>query len=470
MSSSFEGVYEPGIVDPGTPIPRWTKPYWHNAPHRLANHQSAWPTGITDILIIGSGMTGTSMAHTITSKRPDLNVVMVDARPLCSGATGRNGGHIKTMSYAVWEDRKRMYGIDEAIRITEFEESHLKIMGDAIRDLGLECDLVHVDGVDAYYDQRDFDKALKALEDMRAHAPHVAKKYKVSTDAQTLQKEMKLSQRCIGAITVPAGSAWPYKMVTPMIGKMITSGQLNVQTNTTVTSIEDEGESDFAIVHTSRGVIKAKKIVHATNGWLGHLLPELRPYVSPVRANVVHYDSVEDSSGAGRVSALGLNPKYSYWFRYAAKDYDYLITREDGGTIVGRANVRRRATTIDSELDVLPMAHLAGFHKPTLSGAPADAAKYIDQEWSGAVAFTQDASPFVGRVDFLPGRSHQFVCGAYHGIGMVKAFRAGQMAALIVLGEEPSEEYPRSMLVTPQRLKVLRRSLEENAPQRAAKL
>ncbi|KAH7153268.1 FAD dependent oxidoreductase [Dactylonectria macrodidyma] len=453
MSGSLEGVYEPGIVDPGIPVDNPTNSFWLSSPHPLANHQSPWPTS-ADIVIIGSGISGTSIAHTVTSKRPDLNVVLVDARSLCSGATARNGGHIKTMAFAVWENRKRAFGIEEAIKITAFEHSHLKVMTDAIREHSLDCNLVATDGIDAYYDQKTFEKAVAALGDMRAHTPDLADLYKVHTDRNTLQV-MKLSARCVGAIAVPAASVWPYKMVTGLIASMVESG-LNVQTNTKVHAIDEK--EDFAIVHTNRGDINVKHVVHATNGWMGHLLPELRPFLSPVRGNVVRYGQ-NAVTGAETVSPMGINKDYSFWLRYAEKDYDYLIQRAQGDVVVGRANCGRKATGDDSETDLQPQAHLRGFPDEAFLSPSRGSSALITHAWSGILGFTQDAMPFVGRLPF-PGRSHQWVCGGYHGIGMIKAFRTGQMAALMILGEPLSDEYPRSMLVTEKRVRTLRKSLD----------
>ncbi|KAH6977183.1 FAD dependent oxidoreductase [Ilyonectria sp. MPI-CAGE-AT-0026] len=460
MSGSPEGVYEPGIIDPGVPVENSTNSFWLSSPHPLANHQSPWPTTV-DIVIIGSGISGTSIAQTITSKRPDLKVALIDARSLCSGATGRNGGHIKTMAFAVWEDRKRAFGIDEAITITAFEHSHLDAMTDAIHDNSLNCNLLPTEGVDAYYDQKTFDNAVAALSDMRAHIPHLADKYKVHTDHNTLQNIMKLSPRCVGAIVVPAASVWPYKMVTGLLGGMIESGKLNVQTNTKVQNIDDS-EGDFALVHTDRGDIKATHVVHATNGWMGHLLPEMRPFLSPVRGNVVRYGSVgsdNDMEAGTGISPMGIDKRFSFWLRYSEHDYDYLIQRAPGDVVVGRANTGRKATGDDSETDLQPHAHLRGFPDEAFSSPDRGSSAHITHAWSGILGFTQDAMPFVGRLPF-PGRSHQWVCGGYHGIGMVKAFRTGQMAALMIIGEELSQDYPRSMLITEERIKALRKSLD----------
>ncbi|KAB2570633.1 Gamma-glutamylputrescine oxidoreductase [Lasiodiplodia theobromae] len=470
MSGSPEGIYEPGIVDPGVPVPHPTQSFWLSSPHPLANHQSPWPTHAVDVAIIGSGITGTNIARTLLQKQPNLRIVVLEARSLCSGATGRNGGHIKTMSFASWEQRKAAYGIKEAVRITAFEHSHLDTLERAARENGIDCDLVRTEGVDAYFDQATFDHARAALDDMLAHAPELAAQYTVYTNPDRLHRVMKLSPRCVGAIGVPAASVWPYKLVTGLMARMIESGKLNVQTNTTVTFIDDENNTDFAAVHTTRGTIRACHVVHATNGWLGHLLPELRPFISPVRGNVVRYapSSPASSTESAPASPFALDPSFSFWLRYATHDYDYLIQRRTGAIVVGRANTGRRATADDSQTDLAPMAHLRGFAGEVLAPPPpppppaaSSPSPTIDHAWSGILAFVQDASPFIGPLPGRRRRQRQWVCGAYHGIGMVKAFRAAEMVAGMLLGEELADEYPRSMLITEGRLRRLRASLEE---------
>jgi glycine/D-amino acid oxidase-like deaminating enzyme len=463
MSCSFEGMYEPGIVDPGLPVDNSTTPFWHSDPHHLANHQSPWPIEPVDVAVIGSGMTGAALAHAILSKRPRTRVVLLDARSLCSGATARNGGHIKTMSYAAWDDRKRTLGVEEATRLTAFEHSHLQSMTDTIRKSGIDCDLVETEGVDAYYNQEAFESAIAALDSMRADVLHMANQYQVCADTQRLQRDMKLSSRCVGAIVVPAASIWPYKMVMGLLHKLIERDTLNVQPHTPVLSIDEKAANEFAVVKTSRGEFRARHVVHATNGWLGHLLPELRPFISPVRGNVVHYDP------AGKLSPMGLDSRYSFWMRYAAKDYDYLIQRISGDIVVGRANTGRKTTGDDSQTDSLPIAQLRGMAAEVAASPAPDARRHITHAWSGILGFTQDTMPFVGRLPF-PNRHHQWVCGGYHGVGMVKAFRAAQMASLLILDEPLGDEYPRSMMITERRIEELKSSLGDSGGEQRAKL
>ncbi|PYI03582.1 FAD dependent oxidoreductase [Aspergillus sclerotiicarbonarius CBS 121057] len=415
MSGALEGIYNPGVVDPGVPVANPTAPFWQSSPHPLAYHQSSWPKEVADV----------------------LRIVLIKAHSLCSGATGKNDGHIKTMTFAMWEERKASFGIDEAVRISEFEFSHLRAMADAIHQDGLvsHCDLQLTEGIEVYYSQPSFDKAVEALSDMRVHVPHLAAEHRIYTGDKLarLQQSLNLSPRCVGAVGIPAASLWPYKWITGVLGPFIESGKVNVQTQTTVHQVvEEERNHDIAIVQTNRGEIRAKHVVHATNAWLGHLLPELQPYISPVRGNVVHYQA---SSASTTTSPLGLNHHYSYWLRYGDKDYDYLIQRKAGDIVVGRANTGRKATVDDSETDLAPMAHLRGFGDEVAAAPVPGSSAYITHAWSGILAFTQDGMPFAGR---LPGRNHQWVCGGYHATGMIKAFRTAQFVAGLIAGGTPS--------------------------------
>lgn len=126
-----------------------------------------------------------------------------------------------------------------------------------------------------------------------------------------------------------------------------------------------------------------------------------------------------------------------------------MMQRPDSSFIIGRANTGRRTTTDDSTVDWAPHAHIRGV-TPQAFDFETDSLE-TTHTWSGAVAFTQDGNPFVGRLPFA-GRQHQWVCAAYQGIGMVRAFRSAQMLALLILEEDLPEEYPRSMLLTEARV------------------
>ncbi|RSL49212.1 hypothetical protein CEP53_009250 [Fusarium sp. AF-6] len=96
MSTSPDGIYKRGLIDPGVPVDNSSKPFWLTEPVKFGKLQSPWVDS-ADIVIIGSGMTASSLCRALYS-RGASKIVLLEARDLCSGATGRNGGHMKAMS------------------------------------------------------------------------------------------------------------------------------------------------------------------------------------------------------------------------------------------------------------------------------------------------------------------------------------------------------------------------------------
>lgn len=82
---------------------------------------------MTDIAIIGSGITGTSVAGTLLShpEGKGLRVTILDARGACSGATGRNGGHLISDTCGRFEELVHALGTEEAVKILRFSEANI---------------------------------------------------------------------------------------------------------------------------------------------------------------------------------------------------------------------------------------------------------------------------------------------------------------------------------------------------------
>lgn len=82
--------------DQQCPLPtlKSTASFWHSEPSPLltAHRSTRELPSHADVVIIGSGMTGASVAHHLLNdgdKHEKLNVVMLEAREACWGATGR---------------------------------------------------------------------------------------------------------------------------------------------------------------------------------------------------------------------------------------------------------------------------------------------------------------------------------------------------------------------------------------------
>jgi len=82
----------------GLPVPNSTFSYWRSELHPIDSYRSSEKLpSECDIAIIGAGITGVSTAYHLsrlhaannTGKKP--SIVILEAREVCSGATGRNG-------------------------------------------------------------------------------------------------------------------------------------------------------------------------------------------------------------------------------------------------------------------------------------------------------------------------------------------------------------------------------------------
>lgn len=136
-----------------------------------------------------------------------------------------------------------------------------------------------------------------------------------------------------GAVSVPCCSFWPYKFVTVLLERaMAKNGKLNIQTETPVLKLENVSGGPTA-VHTKRGVVKAKKIVLATNAYTAALLSEYRGVITPYKGTAAHLaasngrDPVYPHLSHTYNLEFGLDPEL--------ETVDYLNPRPDGGIVVG---------------------------------------------------------------------------------------------------------------------------------------
>lgn len=96
--NDFDTLLARICVSPGIPVANSSLPYWTIPQSPIAQHGKDTPLPqYADVVIIGSGVTGTSIAKSIlelsdANQQKDsepLQIIMLEARDACSGATGR---------------------------------------------------------------------------------------------------------------------------------------------------------------------------------------------------------------------------------------------------------------------------------------------------------------------------------------------------------------------------------------------
>ncbi|KAK2879460.1 hypothetical protein FQN49_000844 [Arthroderma sp. PD_2] len=442
------------------PTHKSTHSYWHRDPSKkLLGHHTTKELPLTaDVVIVGSGITGTFAARELTAG--GKRVVMLDAREACWGATGRNGGHCQP---GVWNSPPE---------IARFELATFNLIKELVEKHDIPCDWQVVGGVHAIFSQQLLDAAKKQIEGLQQHPDLKDKAVLILDKAELAAKRVP---NALAAVYQPnAAKCWPYKLVTWLLERLLSEHDataFNLQTNTAATQLERDGST--WIVHTSEGQIRAKDVLLASNAYTSYLLPKMTGLILPVR---------------GQVCALEPPPKatqLSHTHVWLKGGHDqYLIQRgpedtqvEDGtaasdmSLILGGERLAapggEEGVSRDDEINPIISRSLHRGLKDAVQLVP-DSESQPEElraayEWTGIMAYSSDNSPWVGRVPgtLASGSDAEaatglWVSAGYGGHGMPVAARCGIAAAEMILGKEGGVQVPQGWIASEQRVKRAR--------------
>lgn len=448
------------VIPPGLPRPNPTVSYWQDPPSPLASHRSTdhLPSS-TDVVVIGSGITGALVAHDLLDQQSPPSIVMLEARTACSGATGRNGGHTKCASYRSFLGNMVTLGETEAAKIARFEYKSMKAVHAFAREHKIDCDSWEGETVDVMYDVAEWEKAKKTVAEMKRilgkHDPASAYEW---WSGQEAEKKF-MTAGALGALTYEAGSLNAYKLVVRLLALLVDKG-LNLQTETPAIAIAQRGGTGGRrrkwLVETPRGSIKADNVVLATNGYTAHLYPALQGTIVPLRGHVTAH-----RPGSGMPNE-GL--RYTYSFIYDG-GYEYMISRRPrlklaGDIIIGGGLTKAAerglyefGTTDDATTDPVIVSYLrdstTNYYGQNWGQDDQDGK--VRKEWSGIMGYSADGFPLIGQI---PDMNGLYVAASFQGHGMVLCFSSATALATMMAGGDEEELYqwfPRAFCMTAER-------------------
>ncbi|KAJ6442432.1 FAD dependent oxidoreductase [Purpureocillium lavendulum] len=447
-------------ADPGLPVPSPTAPYWlADPPHpALADMQSETLPREADVVIIGSGITAAAAAKSIlevsgsssTSAAPPVRVVVLEARQLCSGATGRNGGHIKTAPYEEFARLRGKLGPERACDVARFQMRHLPALLEVGKDHPL-AEVREVETVDMFLRDEDFDKAKRDVDAMREWMPEVDIRV---LEGQEARSHIGVNDMVVGALSYKAGALWPFRLVTGVWNTLLASyPHLSVDTHTPVQAVSKSASDPSRPyeVHTARGVVTAGHVLYATNGFTPHLVPSLRGRLTGVLG---HMTAQRPGSSFPRCHGN------RSWSIISSPGFDYITQRPDmptgepGDVMAGGGLFNSREQGLDqlgvwddSRVDAFPVMHVRG-SMATVFEPRWGSGSSVEKTWTGVMGFTGDMMPLVGR---LPGQkpppakdSGEWIAAGFNGEGMVWAWLCGTAVGIMILGKEDEDLQPGS--------------------------
>lgn len=428
--------------------------FWRSDPHVLDEYRSTpeLPPS-ADIVIVGAGYAGASTAHHILSLCKSRNlarpsIVLLEAREACSGATGRNGGHLKPDLYGKASTIARSHGIEAGVEIAEFEAKHVWAVKKVVEEENIDCDFVLTRCVDVFLTDDGCAPVKAGVDFLKSN--NVSAMDDVYFASGSRAEQLSGVKNAKGCFTYTTAHLYPYKFVMHLLAQAVEAG-INLQTQTPVTSVSEVAGSDGLLtVSTPRGDIKTSKIIYATNGYTSALLPEYVDRVIPVRGICSHISP-------GKVPAPLL--QNSYIIRGSGMEVEYLIPRPDGSIVVGGARNKYYSdlnswynNVDDANLIEQAKDHFDGYMQKHFHGWEDSGAK-TSKVWTGSefcnpcssrsvcmltrylvMGYTADRQPHIGKI---PQRENQYILAGFTGHGMPQIFLAAKgVAEMVLLGAE----------------------------------
>lgn len=156
--------------DPGLPRSHPTSSSWQEPPHPLSEVQSENVPMVIDFVVIGSGVTGCSVAKHLLENclSGDKKVTVFEARSLTSGATGRNGGHLLSHIPKIFKDLSGTYGRNAAIKIARFCSRTLENMAELAISEGPEIrkasEFRNVQAILGFQEEKAFSEGISSVQ------------------------------------------------------------------------------------------------------------------------------------------------------------------------------------------------------------------------------------------------------------------------------------------------------------------
>ena len=492
------------MTHPLFPAPNPVPSYWLRDPSPLADLRSTphLPSAC-DIAVVGAGLAGVLSAYHILTKldegrnsagggadgeehggekveaeagkekkRP--SVVLLDARQLCSGATGRNGGHVKVQVRTLLDLPPPTAADGEDMAIGEKRTALQSYVHRVIAELKrivdaeeIECEFELRRSFDVFVDAAEAKETYERFDAARKKGEHWTSN--VTWYGPDTAERVTSVRGAKGAFSVPAASFWPYKFVTGLLGLMkarwgVGSGSgeggrggplLSVQMNTLVTSLTSSSSPTSPspttttttttqhTLHTPRGPLTTPKLLLATNAYTASLLPLFESHIRPVRGMASHH-SPSPSPNPPHPAHLLNTYNISHGPSLCV---DYLNPRPDGSIVVGGGAhlFRPHLPSWDNNADDASLfapelgaaAYWDGYMPRVFVGWGHPHTAVMDGVWTGVMGRTEDGMPFVGRV---PRESGVWVLAGFNGGGMAVIAVAAKAVGGMVVGDKGFEE------------------------------
>jgi glycine/D-amino acid oxidase-like deaminating enzyme len=381
-------------------------PYWWATGTPPAGPAPPLPDKV-DVAVIGGGYTGLSAARRLS--KAGASVVVLEKEVIGWGASSRNGGQVLTGLKVGPRSLLRRFGRQRAQELFGASLRAIECLENLIAEEGIECGYERCGHLEAAFKPRHFERFHRDQEMLEREFGHTVRLVGKGEQGSELGSDfyhgLMLDERS-GALN-PARYVWG-------LGAAAARAGAALRERTPVLEVRRAG-ARFRVV-TSAGVVDARDVLVATNGYTDGALPAFERRVVPVGSFTIATEPLSPSR------VLEILPRRRVAFDSKNFLYYFRVSPDNCLLFGGRAqwtpstpqSTRRSAT-------ILREAMLRVF--PSLKGVA------VKWAWSGNVCFTRDLLPRAGRLD---GVHHAL---GYGGHGVAMATYLGEKTAGLILGD-----------------------------------
>lgn len=336
---------------------------------------------------------GVSVAYWLA--RAGVSAVVLEARALASGATGRNAGLMLAGSKPL-ENPELVQAVlqEEGIDAGYATPGHMALAAS--------------EGVwDQFCEEANRRRGTPA--------PVFALDHSACEDLLG----MKINKRFLGGRWLPHGGIVnPTRLVYGLATAALHHGA-SVISHTSVLQVDAVPGHEYLGISTTRGILRAQQVVFACNTALSIFAPEFKDVVTPVRGQVLSTQPLPPIFKIG----LGVDFGTVYWRQSS-----------DGVIVIGGYRNRDpiTETTTKEDLNSDIQQALTDFLPDAFPGFPPIS---ISRRWAGIMDYPSDGNPLIGAMPGSPGR---WVISGFGGHGLPGALGAGNaLAEAIATGQAP---------------------------------
>ena len=360
-----------------------------------------------DVVIVGAGYTGLSSALHLSEA--GKSVIVLEAREIGWGGAGRNGGQVNPGFGVLPSGVRTLYGTDRGERVLKFADGACDLVFDLIARHDIKCAPRRVPYLRAAYGSRGLRETRDWVREWGEFGAPVSLR-----NGDETQKILGSSFFAGAMEDERGGSLHPLSYVRGLARAALAAG-VSIYTDGLARSVSSYG-TDWQVKTDRGGVVTARHLLIATNGYTDNLWPGLRNCIVPVASL---QSATEPLPEALRAQILPAGHHVSETRRAMV----YFRIDENGRFQIGGRGRPFNPTRQYADTSHIRAEAIRIF--PELKDVK------WDYDWGGLVAITKSHLP-----QMIALGDNAYAGLGYNGRGVAMATAMGQQLAGLVLGED----------------------------------